>query len=202
MTAQSSAGNETRILPGFSASSIPKPNCFTPFRPLNPSDTKQPSKTRWTTSVIFASLPSLNSVRQLHHHGHGCPRLCLSLKTRTSPLHSGLGMSPGLFAPLRLLPLSSEQAASANRSTVIPRLRLDGLLESIRDHGILVPLVVTHTPDDRILAGRLRTSPLDVRNRAWDWKKFHARCAPFQAIHHTNWRSWNITVSAKRISAR
>ena len=112
-----------------------------------------------------------------------------------------VGNEPGVIRTLALAPAQLRASGFSQSIYGDPAAELDGLLESIRDHGILVPLVVTHTPDDEswhVVSGNRRLTCAT----ALGLEKVPCEVAPFQAIHHTNWRSWNITVSAKRISAR
>jgi ParB family transcriptional regulator, chromosome partitioning protein len=104
-------------------------------------------KTRWTSSVIFASLPNLNpslwTYTALDRDVPAMPVIADKDVSATSAIANG-SVAKRVFAlnPTRLKPSGFSQTIYGD-----PAAETDGLLESIRDHGILVPLVVAREPD-------------------------------------------------------
>ena len=82
-----------------------------------------------------------------------------------------------------------------------PAAEIDDLLQSIRDHGILVALVVAPEPGTRILGGRFRTPPSGMcTGSRSDESPLRGSPIP-QLTRHAVWRFWNITVSAKNLQS-
>ena len=124
------------ILLGFFASVHPKNELPEPPIYLF-SQCLMIEKTRWTILIIFASLPRLNSYVRMHDRcGQGCPGHACDVQLARSP------RTCVAIAPTQLRPSRFSRSIYGD-----PTDLTDDLLQSIRDHGILVPLVIAGEPE-------------------------------------------------------
>ena len=121
----------------------------------------------------------------------GCPRQCSWFPDRD------IGTRVAAMDPTRLSPSSFSRSIYGD-----PAAEIDDLLQSIRDHGILVPLVVARGTDAgtwQVISGHRRLAcalALGLSKRSM--RDSHL----FERAHHAISQSWNITVNAKRISVK
>ena len=182
--------SDGHILPEFPSRSIPKTNCLTAYSDL-PFYTRLGAETRWTILSIFASLPSLNFVYlDAQRCGQGCPgHACDETGLDASHVRCDRSLA------------GSGRVASAERSTVIRPISADDLLQSIRDHGILVALVIARGPEAEtweVISGHRRLAcalALELPSVPCEIRSFRI------ADKSSHWRLSNTTASAKNLQS-
>ena len=111
-------------------------------------------------------------------------------------------MSSTLASPPAIRPLPSRDLHFSTDSLAIygdPTDETDGLLESIRAEGVLVPLVVARVGSGwEVVSGHRRLACA----LALGWRKSRAKSANSRPGPRAGSRSSNITVNAARRSAR